>query len=176
MKYFLIYIIFIINIFGKTIKLGVSEEVFKLPQFIQLKILVEKSFSVIGYKTKLLPLPNSRAINSASNGEADGVFPIFKSKAFENENLFFVNESLGGANFYAYTISGTKAIASWNDLKNLKVAYLLGSTYIDSQLEKIVPQTNITKPKAYDNLMKLLIANRVAEISKVRWKLFSSSL
>ena len=90
MKYFLIYIIFIINIFGKTIKLGVSEEVFKLPQFIQLKILVEKSFSVIGYKTKLLPLPNSRAINSASNGETDGSFPYLRVKLLRTKTYFLL--------------------------------------------------------------------------------------
>ena len=89
------------------------------------------------------------------------MFPIFKSKSFDNSNLFFINESIGGANFYAYAITGTKAITSWSDLKNFKVAYLLGTTYIDTQLEKIVPQTSITKPKEYDSLIKLLIANRV---------------
>lgn len=164
MKHFLLYLVLIINIFGKVINLGVSEEITILPDFDKLSVLVEKSFKDIGYKVKILPLPNARAINSANTGEIDGVFPIFKSKSFDNSNLFFINENIGGANFYAYAITGTKAITSWSDLKNLKVAYLLGTTYIDTQLEKIVPQTSITKPKEYDSLMKLLIANRVDAI------------
>lgn len=161
MKCFFIYLVFALSLMAKTINLGVAEEVTRLPDFDKLNILVEKSFKDIGYTIKILPLPNTRAINSANIGEIDGVFPIFKSKSFNEGNLFFINESIGGANFYAYAITGTKAITSWSDLKNLKVAYLLGTTYIDTQLEKIVPQTSITKPKEYDSLMKLLIANRV---------------
>lgn len=161
MKCFFIYLVFALSLMAKTINLGVAEEVTRLPDFDKLNILVEKSFKDIGYTIKILPLPNARAINSANIGEIDGVFPIFKSKSFNEGNLFFINESIGGANFYAYAITGTKAITSWSDLKNLKVAYLLGTTYIDTQLEKIVPQTSITKPKEYDSLMKLLIANRV---------------
>ena len=161
-KLYLIYIIFTLHLFSATIKLGLPEPVFTLPNFKPLGDLLTTSFKNLNYDVEFIPLPNLRALDMVEKNEIDGAFPFDPSTIKGYKNTFLVNEELAGLNSTAYTSVGSPEVKSWNDLKNKKVAYFLGSVLIETKVNQIVTdKENITTTKDYKALLKLLESARV---------------
>lgn len=161
-KIIIIFSFISLNLFPVPFKLGVPETVFQLNQFYILSDLIIESFKAIKYEVEFIPLPNLRALDLCEKGEIDGIFPFSSSSIKGYKNLYFIDERIGGANIMAYTLLGSSKVNSWDDLKNKKIAYLLGSVFIENKLKTLtIDNNNLTQTKDYASLIKLLNSLRI---------------
>lgn len=161
-KFLLINILILFTCFGNSLKGGVPDTVYNLTEFPILESLITKSFKNIGKNITIYPLPNLRALSYGNTGELDFIFPYSESATNNYPNLIKVNVKIGGIHIKAYTLIDAPLIKSWNDIKTKKVAYILGTIFIEQKLKKYMNNpNNAIGAKDYTSLIKLLSSRRV---------------
>lgn len=161
-KIILLSFLFISICFGKSLKGGVPDTVYNLEKYPIIETLIIESFKNIGKEITLYPLPNLRALSYSNAGELDFIFPYSESVIKSYPNLIKVNVKIGGTHIKAYTLPESSPIYSWSDLKTKKVAYILGTIFIEQKLHKYVLNFNdAIGAKDYTSLTKLLFSRRV---------------
>lgn len=161
-KYYIIFSLLTLQLFSATFRLGVPEPVFNLPQFGILSNLLVTSFKSLNHEIEFVPLPTLRALDMVDKDEIDGVFPLPLTSITGYKNILAVNERLGGMTISAFTSPESPQVKTWEDLKDKKIGYLLGSTFIEKKLnESSIDKKNITNSKDFKALMKMLETSRV---------------
>lgn len=122
-------------------------------------ILLTEIFNSMGYELKINHYPSERSLQWADDGHDDGEFARISGMSKSYSNLLKLEESLVDFNFVAITREGfSEPVKSWDDLKELRVAYLNGWKIYENNVGR---GENITVYNDVESLFKVLLGKRV---------------
>ncbi|UZP66066.1 transporter substrate-binding domain-containing protein [Desulfovibrio mangrovi] len=111
----------------------------------------ERQFTVVR-------LPAERSLWMLNNGQTDADLPRIAGLEKQYENLIRVPEPVMQYRFTAFTVEGAPNIATWDDLRPFKVAFITGWKIFEKNLP---PGTQHYKVNSNESLFAMLREGRV---------------
>lgn len=119
--------------------------------------VLKEAYKRIGYDVQFTMLPAKRSLHSANRGNTDGDIARIEGTEKIFPNLIPIRTPVVDFQGFAFTVSVSREIREWSDLKGLRVGVVRGIRYSTIGTEGLNPFF----AEDYINLFRLLVDGRI---------------
>ncbi len=123
--------------------------------------VLKRAYLELGLKLEFVELPNRRALQALLAGEVDGNLHRVKALAESQPGLVRVEVPIGTSTVRAYTLRSDLELASWSQLKGLRVAYQRGVL----RVEQLIPAGALRVEASSSHELFRLLASGGADLA-----------
>jgi ABC-type amino acid transport substrate-binding protein len=144
-----------------TIVLGITAPALQSSQVQLAKTIFSHIFKELDYELKVEVLPSIRLAKQTETGAIDGELVRMSDYGDTHPHLTRVDEPIFEFSVAAYSNDADLNIASWEDLKGLKVGYRRGVKVVENELIKVFNKDQLVQFTDIPYALKILSLNRL---------------